>query len=444
VIPDGQPVGPPATIPSTPQRVLPPTGDLPLGARFQLEPSIELREEYTDNFDLTEDNRRSNFRSTVSPGLRIGINSPLTTGLIDFTFAPSYDTVTDDVAYFYSLLAQVVWQANPRWQLTVADTFTHSDEPSQADRLGLRTQRDTFTANTLSLTSDYLIGTVATRGFYRWGTFSDDTGEDTTSHLLGANATIPLYRINSVFAGYEYLTAKTEGGTDTPGQQAGARGDQFDVNGHEVNVAVSRQSTTLRTVGVKGSYAFRTVTDDIGDAHYQIWTAAVFTKYALPGRLTLEGSLGATGLTSDIGASVGPKLFSATRISYEFGRAIATLAFDSGLSETFSGGENFGVVETQGITGSLLYPFTPKLSGTVSGSYRKNKSANLGDEPGQVDKNKNWGGTLALLWRIQRRLLLSVSYTYREQVGSDDGVSDALSNSSYTENRVQASLRISF
>jgi hypothetical protein len=351
--------------------------------------------------------------------------------------------VTDDVAYFYSLLAQVVWQANPRWKLTVADTFTHNDEPSEADRLGLRTQRDTFTANTLSLTSDYLIGTVATRGSYRWATFSDDSGEDTTSHLLGANATIPFYRINSVFAGYEYLTAKTEGDSDTPGQQAGALGD-VDIDGHEFNVAVSRQSTVLGTVGVKGSYAFRTATEDTGDTDFQIWTAAVFTKYALPGRLTLDGSLGATGFTTDPGGSVGPKLFSATRVSYEFGRAIATLAFDSGFSETFSGGENFGVVETQGITGSLLYPFTPKLSGTISGSYRKNKSANLGDEPGQVDKNKNWGGTLALLWRIQRGLLLSLSYTYLEQVGSDDGVTDALTSSSYTENRVQASLRISF
>jgi len=169
-------------------------------------------------------------------------------------------------------------------------------------------------------------------------------------------------------------------------------------------------------------------------------------KYILPGRLTVDGSLGVTGFTSDPGTSVGPKLFSAASISYQFGPAIATLAFDSGFSETFAAGENFGVVETQGITGSLFYPFTPSLSGTVSGFYRKTTPTDIGNQSGQSDEHTNWGGTLAFSWRIQRRLLLDLSYTYQEQAGTTNSVTTTTlgKNNSYTENRAQAALRISF
>src|SRR5262245_37061265 len=49
VIPELQQIGPPATIPSTPQRVLPAAVGLPAAATFQFQPSVTLSQEYTDN-----------------------------------------------------------------------------------------------------------------------------------------------------------------------------------------------------------------------------------------------------------------------------------------------------------------------------------------------------------------------------------------------------------
>ena len=449
VIPDVQPVGPPPTIPSAPLRVLPPpTAGFPVTATFQFEPILTLTEEYTDNFNLTKTNKQSNFRTTLSPGLRLGINSPLTKGIIGLTFTPAYDTVTGDLRYFYSLLGQVVWQANPRWQLTVADTFTRSDEPGQADRLGLRQERRTFTTNTFGVNSDYLVGLIATRQSYRLATFSDEASGDTTTHTLGASATIPLYQTNAVSLGYEYLTSSTEAGSapSTGSPLFGARGGQSDINGHQFTAVATRQLTPLRSVGIKTSYALRNASDETGDSDFQIWNVSLFTRYIVAGRLIVDGSVGVSGLIADSGISVGPNFFSATSISYQFARAVAALAFDSGFSETFADGQNFGVLETQGVTGSLFYPFTPGLSGTVSGFYRRNKPTSIEATTAAQGETTNWGGTLAFSWRLLRGLLLDVSYTYLEQKGSDRtslAAERGLGNS-YTENKVQASFRVSF
>src|SRR5882724_4084177 len=147
VVPEGQPIPvipepqliPSTNVPSVPLRVLPaPVAGVSPTARYQLNPSISVSEEYTDNFDLTERNKRSNFRSTVAPGLGLTINSAFVKGLIAYKFAPSYDTATQEISLFHSAAGQVVWEATPLWKLTLADTFTRSDDPHEADRLGLR------------------------------------------------------------------------------------------------------------------------------------------------------------------------------------------------------------------------------------------------------------------------------------------------------------------
>ncbi len=467
VIPDTQLI-PSSNVPSVPLRVLPaPVAGVSPTARFQLNPSISLTEEYTDNFNLTERNKRSNVRSTVAPGLGLTINGAFVKGLIAYKFAPAYDTATREISLFHSAVGQVVWEATPLWKLTLADAFTRSDEPTEADRLALRQQRQTFTSNTLSLASDYLLSTVATRQSYQMATFSDADGRETKSHTLALSATAPLYVTNSISGGYEYLTSSTTGGTtgSTLNGTTTTLGsvNDFDVTGHKFTAAVSRQINTLRTVGITTSYALRTVTTTTGgDADFQIWNASVFMDYVLPGRLKLNTTLGLSGLTSDSGQSLGPNLSTKTSLSYQFARAVVSLGADRGFSETFSEGQDFGVVETEGVTASLTYAFTPSLSAMASGSYRHNKTTGIGNSATTTttttlntsgnEDTTNWGGTVSLTWRILRGLLLDVSYTYTRQLGSDTnqvgtgntGNGSFGTGNNYTENRVRASLSLTF
>jgi hypothetical protein len=439
VIPETQPLLPPATIPSAPQRVLPEALGVPPTAVFQLQSGVTFSEEYTDNFNLTRTDKESNFRSSLSPALRLIINSAFTKGVIGYTFSPSHDSSTDDVQYFQSLLGQVTWEANPRWRLTLADVLTRSDQPADADRLGLRQQRQTFTSNTFALTSDYLIGTIATQQYYRLSMFDNEDGAKTTSHVAGLSATVPLYSTNSLTSGYEYLTSETdEGGGDGP---ISDRSRQFgdETSGHRVTAAFTRQVSTLRSVGLASSYAFRRVTDDSGDNDFQLWNVSAFTKYTLPGRLTLRGSLGLSGLVGESGISDGPNVSTASSLTYQFVRTIVVLSLDRGFSETFSDGENFGVVKTEGATGSLSYSFTPNVSGTVSGFYRRNRFTDAGSvDSSDGDRTQNWGGALALSWRIWRSILVDLSYTYLKYKDQDNA------DNNYSENRVRAGLSLSF
>ena len=461
VIPDTQLI-PTLTIPSVPQRVLPaPAFRAAPTARFNLEPTVSVSEEYTDNFNLTARNKQSNFRSTVAPGLGLNINSAFVKGLVAYKFAPSHDTATDEVSLFHSFLGQVLWEATPLWTLTLADTLTRSDQPSEADRLGLRQQRQTFTSNTLSLVSDYLLGTVATRQSYQMATFSSEEGDETTSHTLALSATVPLGQTNSISGGYEYLVSNSTGGTTSSGATStttsGASSD-FDVTGHKLTAGATRKLNTLRSVGITTSYAVRTVTSGTGETDFQLWSAAVFTDYALPGRLKLSSSLGVSGLSSDSGSSVGPNLSTKSSLTYQFARAVLSLAVDKGFSETFAEGENFGVVETEGVNGSLSYPFTPSLTGTLTGSYRRNKTTGIGDtslgNQQQNQQTENWGGTLSFSLRLRPGLLLELSYTYTRQAGSDSNNRQSVTgttgngsigiDNSYTENRLKAAVNLSF
>jgi hypothetical protein len=453
------------TISSAPVRLLPaPSAVVPLNARFQLDPTLSLTQEYTDNFNLTERDKQDNFRSTVAPGLSLTINGAFLKGVVSYKFSPAYDTSTDEVSLFHNLLAQLTWDANPLWRLTLSEALTRSDQPGEADRLGLRQQRQSFTSNTLQLASDYIISRIVTRQAYVLSTFSDDEGGDTTSHTFSLSAAVPVYQTNTVSAGYEYLLSKSTGdGTTTTTTTTGTARDT-DVVGHKVTLSASRQVNTLRSVGVTGSYALRDTTGGLsGDSQFRIWNASVFTNYELPRRLTLNTTLGISGLTGDSGQSVGPNFSTKTTLSYQFARALVSLAIDRGFSETFTEGENFGVVETEGASASLTYPFTPYISGTLSGNYRRSKTTNVGGSAltttsgvgtQQDEETETWGGTLSFRWRVMQRVLFELSYSYVRQEGSETGRGGTAVtttggrltgfDNTYTENRIKASVDISF
>jgi len=454
VIPPRQPIGPPPTVPSAPERTLPaPGAGVPVTATFQLVPTLTLSEEYSDNFNLSARDKQSNFRSSVSPGLRLLINSAFTRGTVAYNFSPTHDTATGELSYFHSLLGQVQWQATPRWTLTVADALTRSDQPNEADALGLRQERRTFTSNRLSLDSDYLIGTIATRQSYRMSIFANDQGSETTSHVLAVNATAPLYQTNSVSAGYEYLLSNAENGGSSIATGTGeilTTANAAEIRGHRVTAAARRQLTSRSAAGLSTSYALRTVTSDAGDSDFQLWTASLFTTYTLSSRLTINSSLGLNGLITDSGQSRAPGFTSATSVSYQFARAVLSLTVNRGFSETFAEGENQGVVETDSVTASLSYPFTPLLFGRATAFYRSNTATSTVDASGgrRDGGTENWGGTLALSLQLLRNVSFGLDYSFLRQEGAGIGrVSSGTTqpaDTGYTENRIRASVGVSF
>ena len=457
---------PPANIPSTPTRLLPvlPTELGAVRPVFRFQPALSLSEEYTDNFDLTKTNRHSNFRTAIAPTTIFSLDSAFTKGIVAYTFTANRDTFQDEWLYFHSLLGQFSWQATQRLRFTIADSFTHNDQPLEADALGLRRQRGAFTTNALSFSADYKIDRVETREYYRWNTFSDDStgGTSTTTQVIGASALFPLYLENLATLGYSYLTSHTSqssGSTSTNGGTQGSVGSQ-DVSGHEVTVSFAHTFNPLVTAGVTGSYAIRDVTGDLtNNGNFQLWNAALYGTYGtLP--FTVTGKVGVTGLNSDTNGSRGPDLTMAINATYAWTRTVLSFAADHGFSETFQSGENFGVVETTGVGATLTHSFTPRTSLTLNAYYRKTETTGIGGgqsvaggpnvSSSNQDVNESVGASARLTVSLLRWLFLNLAYTYTQRF--DNGATGTttttsgttVSNQGYTENRGRISFDFVF
>jgi len=428
VVPEGGPAEagpvqpPPPTIPSVQLPVLAPglASAIAPAAVLDLQSTLTLTEEYSDNFTLSSTDRESNIRSSVSPGVSLIINGARTKGLVTYNISGYYDTFNNQIGYFNSLLGQVQYQATPLLTLTAYDTLTQGDQPEQADRLGLRRDRRRFTSNVLALSADYLLSRVALRAEYVVSTFFDEGGGSSVSQTATARASTTILQANTVSLAYEYLRRS---------------GDDVDLNGHLFAASLSRRLTERTAGGVSASYAIRDEQNVGGQAGgFSSWTTLLFGSYDLPPRLNVTGSIGYGVARSDTGEEI-PKIPATLALTYRFARAIAMLSIESGFSETFNLGENFGLVGTLGVNGSLSYVFTPLLTGTASAYYRQNEPTNQGTDV-RLESNEAWGGGLSLSAQLRRWLNLRLDYSYTNWSSpSRDG---------YTESRARASLSATF
>jgi hypothetical protein len=343
---------PPSTVSSTapvqfPQRG--PGGPAP-APTFEFHPGVRVSEEYSDNFNLTARNKQDNFRTTVAPEFTLFLNGARTTGELGYTLSGIYDSSDESTRLFHALRGRVDWQANPRLRLEVWDAFTRSDNPYVADQLNLRRERSTFTQNTTEASAEYQLDTITARAYYRYSLFSPDRGDDTASNAAGANGSIRLYQLNTVRLWYEYLDSDLSGASG--------------VRGHQLTLSAERQLNQALSVGVAGSYAFRTAQGPISgigpndgnrEDDYTIGSGVLFLRYQIPQTWSLAVSGGYSVLNGrggfDDTSPVGSGL-----LIVQLARATLSLGGDVGFSETFSGGQNFGVVKTWGVRGTISYP----------------------------------------------------------------------------------------
>ena len=395
-----------------------PSPELIAATAFELHPSLTFSEEYSDNFRISSTNKVDNFRSTLSPGLLVGLNDPKTRGTVSASLGVVQDSVNSvgDLSFFPSLSATIKHAFDPRLSLSLVDTFTRSDEPALANQFGLQRERRTFTSNTLGLSADWLLDLLATQGYYQLSTFFGST--DTVSHILGADAGIPLGPLTAAKAGYEFSHSQT----------SGAAGNES--TGHLIWASVARQFGPLRSVGVSTSYSFQSLDST------RIWNVSLFSPYELPGRLSLSGSLGFSLLSSDSGGTRSA-ISSNTNATYRFAKAVIAVALLQDYNQTGLRGQDFGIVLTRSYTGSFAYALTPFIDTTLRASYSENEFTGVGNNRSSPD-TKTLSAQASLAWRLQRWLTMSLDYTYTRY---DTG---AASGGAATENRAAIRLTASF
>ena len=416
---------------------------------FELHPSFGFTEEYTDNFTLSSRGRTDNFRSSLNTGLSLLINRPRTKGTVSGNLRASQDSATGQADYqiFPTLNGSVRHTFDPRLSLTVTDSFTRSDEPSQGDQGGLRRERRTFTSNSFSLSVDWLLDLIATQSYYRNSVFFG--GADTTSHILGFNATTRLGALMSLTGGYEYSLRETSGGTSSAatGTTTTSRGASTESTSHRVLGSLSRQVGQFGSAGLSSSYSMNST----GDNDSRTWNISVFTAYGLPTGLSLSSSLGYSLLDSDQGDTFST-VSTNTNASYRFVRAAISLGVFQDFRETAEEGQDFGIVVTRTLTGTFTYQLTPFINTHLRASYSRNEPTGSGNSASSQASAAFTTGA-GLSWQALRWLSMTLDYTHTERStdnsrtltsGNSSTASSSSAPSDVSENRAFLSLSASF
>jgi putative beta-barrel porin BBP2 len=432
---------PSPTIPSAPQILFPVQVPPPEAGRptqtFEFHPLLGFSEEYSDNFNRSVSNHRDNFRTMVSPGMNVLLDSAFLSGSATYTISGFYDSFVDDFGYFNTFSGQLSWQAARYLKLLAAAGLNQSDQPEQADSLGLQVNRRRFTTANALVGAEWNIDPVTLKPYYRVSFFNQEEGPETLTNQLGGIGSLSIAQIHTLTLGYEYVVSDTSA-VSGPKTQSHIVGNQF-------TGSFSRDLSIRTTAGISGSYAFRTQDLRLPDADtdFTLWSGSVFVNYAVTNTVLLRANVGVSQLSNER-TDRDPIVTTNSSLSYWFGHAVATIGVDRGYAETFLGGENQGVVLTTGGRASLTYYFSPLLNLTGNVGYRENEFTGIGGiatpvagnrSPTRTDKVLNGG--LRLSYQIVRWLGAGLEYYY-SRTDSSDVRGDVV------ENRVKLSLNGTF
>jgi len=345
-------------------------------------------------------------------GANILINGATTRGGISGASGLTYDTADSSagVKYFPTISAFVEQYVNPRLSVRVTDSFTRSDEPSQADAFGLRQQRRTFTSNSFTVSALYLIDIISTQTYYTNSVFSSG-GTDTVSHVIGTSASRPLGAANTISAGYQFSHTNTSG-NNTSGNNANTSifgvGTSGSTTGNTIFGSFSRQLNPYQTAGVSSSYTWLSSDTD----NTRLWNVSLFSTYGLPSGLSLSSSIGYTHVSPDNQDDTGGVTTNST-LSYRWVRAAISLGVFQDFRQTAVTGQNFGIVQTTGFTGNFSYLITPVITTNLFATYTTNDATGVGNNSSTPSTNTLTTGA-GLNWQLLRWLAMRLQYTYTQ------------------------------
>ena len=390
------------------------------GKLFELHPTMLLSESWTNNFNQTATNRQEDWRTVFGPGGNLLINGPATKGVVSGNAGLTYDTAPSTGFNVFPTGTGVLQQTlSPRLNLTFADTFTRNNNPNQADIFGLNTQRQTFTSNAFNAAVNYQMDMVATQAYYFNSLFFEGgtNGVNTVSNIFGVSASTQIGLYNTAQVGYQYSR------TDTSGTSSGSNSGL--TTGNLFTASLSHQTGQYSSVGVSGSYQTMSFPQSNGQQPQsndeQIWNVSLLAAYGLASGLSLSGSIG-YGQLRQSNQSPESLVTTNTSLSYRFAQAAVSVGFFSDFRQTALQGQNFGVVQTQGYTGSFLYNFTPLISGSIQATYFQNTFTGTGNSSSTPNSN-NLYANANLNWQALPWLIVSGQYSYLLRSGTTGSLS---------------------
>lgn len=377
-----------------------PLPDLPTPLGVNL--SLTAEEEFTDNADQTKDNRRSEFRTRIVPGIAVQADRPWLTASLLYApeiFIPN-NSISETELHQNLSLRGTLWPGR-RFQFSLAEDFTDSNQFQDRGDLGSRnTGQQDFRRNEVTAEAAYVIPRLRTAVAYTNIIVSTDEVDqgfwDTRiTHQVRPNVTYADPRI-TVAASF----------TLTRGDENSSLSVPFWA--YQGDGRFAYRFTSAFSAGLAGYYLFQE--PDVG-LNFSIARSRLTGTLGVGPSGTLETEAGADFFTQEGDSTkVRPSVLAA--YTHRFSVLAVILRYEQGFRNRFGVEiDDSGVTFTRSAGIFLVSSYFRDLTVTLGFNYQENtwENASVGGAPvGTTDRT--WGFNADLRYQIARPLFLTLGY----------------------------------
>ena len=396
----------------------------------QVHPYIRVTGEYSDNLDLTANNQKKDFYTTITPGIRFsnmdaqsGVNLDASAG---YVFYNRYD----DLNYFTgNVMLDAKYLTSSHFNFYLRNAFIRSDDPREREYftvtqdnkfvLATETQRAVYWRNVFEPVVEYQFGPenrIGVRYRNNYYNSEDIANDDSIENYIGPFLTYWFNRQHGISLDYGYTNGYFESDPD--------------LNGHRVGGAYMLRFTPRATASLKGAYTKQTYTDEWLD--YEIYETSVGLSYLFSPTLSAAAEVGYYWMEPTTGSKQDGVTFRAD-ITQLDARTTYRLSVQGGYTQDLFTSQNLGFRKYYRATGSITHFLDRRLSIGCQGSVERVES-----EPDQRDTI--WGAGANISYLPLRWLQVTLGYAYQQ----DNTNYRYEATNEYKENRVMLSFTATY
>jgi len=410
---------PDASAPIRQLRFAPSIGE-PIPLSVQL--FLTAEEEYTDNADQTKNNRRSEFRTRVVPGLAVRVDRPLAN--LSLSYAPEVVIPNNSIGETelnQNLSARFSLWPSGKLRFTVAEDFTDSSDFSDVQDPGTRrTGTGDFIRNQVTAEAAYVLPKLRTAFAYTNIINQEDVGFTDTriAHIVRPTAayTDPRFSLSGAF---DLTRGDENSSVAVPYWRYGGEARYL----HVLTPTVS--------AGLTGTYVFQE--PDVGQ-NFTIGRLRALATVQIGRDGTAEAEVGADAFRLREEDSVEFRPSGALSYTHRFFALAITARYEQGYELGYEDVDSTGTTFTRSAGVFLSSALFRNLTTTLGFRYEENTfqfSTIQGVAAGTRDRTYSIDAGIRYL--LVRSLYLSLGYTGTFRISSQD-------TAEFNENRVRLGL----
>jgi hypothetical protein len=392
-------------------------------------PYISIKEEYSDNLNLTSANKKDDFYTTVQPGIKFSNMDKMAGVDFDYSLGAVFYGKNSNLNYIsHNALLNAKYLTAQRINFYLKESFIQSDDPRE---------REYFTT---SEDNKYVLATTTDRAVY-WRNVVAPTIEYQfgPENRLGVNYRNNIYRTESASGQnsqedyinpfFNYWFDKQNGISLEYGLTYGKFAVQPDLVGHMAKGRYTNRFSARSSAFAEYTYSKRTYAEP-STAGYDIHEPNVGMTFAFTPTLNASIQAGYYWMNSETGSGNSGYSYQGDLTGID-ARTTYKLSLQGGYKEDLFTAENLGFTRYHRLTGSLNHQLDQRISIGCLGSVERA----VYDATDRTDTI--WGISGTASYMPLKWLTLALEVSHRENQSS-------LDTASYAENRVMLKMTATY